>query len=66
VLLVLNWDFFLPRYLYPTIPGLMLLAAVSLGRLRGGARALLVGAAVMTILLGAWWAYLATVEPFTG
>ena len=66
VLLVLNWDFFLPRYLYPTIPGLMLLAAVSIGRLRGGARALLVGAAVMTVLLGAWWAYLATVEPFTG
>ncbi|MCX6370330.1 MAG: glycosyltransferase family 39 protein [Solirubrobacterales bacterium] len=66
VLLVINWDFFLPRYLYPTIPGLMLLAAVSLGRLRRGARALLVGAAVMTVLLGAWWAYLATVEPFTG
>ncbi len=66
VLLVLNWDFFLPRYLYPTIPGLLLLAAVSLGRLRHGARALFAGAAVMTVLLAAWWAYLATVEPFTG
>ena len=66
VLLVLNWDFFLPRYLYPTIPGLMLLAAVSLGRLRSGARALTVSAAVITALLAVWWVYLSTVEPFTG
>ncbi len=66
VLLVLNWDFFLPRYLYPTIPGLMLLAAVSLGRLRSGARALTISAAAITILLTAWWGYLGTVEPFTG
>ena len=66
VLLVLNWDFFLPRYLYPTIPGLMLLAAVSIGRLRGGARALTASAAVITALLAVWWVYLSTVEPFTG
>ena len=66
VLLVLNWDFFLPRYLYPTIPGLMLLAAFSLGRLRSGARALTISAATITVLLGAWWVYLSTVEPFTG
>ena len=66
VLLVVNWDFFLPRYLYPTIPGLMLLAAVSLGRLRSGARALKISAATMTVLLGGWWVYLSTVEPFTG
>jgi 4-amino-4-deoxy-L-arabinose transferase-like glycosyltransferase len=66
VLLVLNWDFFLPRYLYPTIPGLMLLAAVSIGRLRSGARALTVSAAVITALLAVWWVYLSTVEPFTG
>lgn len=66
VLLVLNWDFFLPRYLYPTIPGLMLLAAVSLGRLRSGARALTLSAAAITALLTIWWAYLSTVEPFTG
>lgn len=66
VLLVLNWDFFLPRYLYPTIPGLMLLAGVSLGRLRSGARALTVSAAVITALLAVWWVYLSTVEPFTG
>ena len=55
MLLVLNWDFFLPRYLYPTIPGLMLLAAVSIGRLRGGARALTASAAVITALLAVWW-----------
>ena len=66
VLLVLNWDFFLPRYLYPTIPGLMLLAAVSIGRLRGGARALPASAAGRTALLAVWWVYLSTVEPFTG
>ena len=66
VLLVINWDFFLPRYLYPTIPGLMLLAGVSLGRLRGGARALTASAAVITALLAVWWVYLSTVEPFTG
>jgi len=66
VLLVINWDFFLPRYLYPTIPGLMLLAAVSLGRLRRGARALTASAAVITALLAVGWVYLSTVEPFTG
>ncbi len=66
VLLVLNWDFFLPRYLYPAVPGLMLLAAVSIGRLRRGARALTVGATAITALLTIWWAYLSTVEPFTG
>ena len=66
VLLVLNWDFFLPRYLYPTIPGLMLLAAVSIGRLRSGACALTASAAVITALLAVWWVYLSTVEPFTG
>ena len=66
VLLVLNWDFFLPRYLYPAIPGLMLLAAVSIGRLRHGARALTASAAVLTVLLAGWWVYLSTVEPFTG
>jgi 4-amino-4-deoxy-L-arabinose transferase-like glycosyltransferase len=66
VLLVLNWDFFLPRYLYPTVPGLMLLAAVSIGRLRSGARVLAVSAAAITALLAVWWVYLSTVEPFTG
>jgi len=66
VLLVINWDFFLPRYLYPAVPGLMLLAAVSIGRLRKGTRALTASAAVLTVLLAGWWVYLSTVEPFTG
>lgn len=66
VLLVVNWDFFLPRYLYPAVPGLMLLAAVSLGRLRSGARALTLSAAAITALLTIWWVYLSSVEPFTG
>jgi 4-amino-4-deoxy-L-arabinose transferase-like glycosyltransferase len=66
VLLVVNWDFFIPRYLYPATGGLMLLAAVSIGRLRSGARALTVSAAVITALLAVWWVYLSTVEPFTG
>jgi hypothetical protein len=66
VLLILNWDFFLPRYLYPTIPGLILMAAVSIGRLRSGARVLTASAGVITALLAVWWVYLSTVEPFTG
>jgi hypothetical protein len=32
-----NWDFFLPRYLDPAIPGFAVLAAVALGRIREGA-----------------------------
>jgi hypothetical protein len=66
VLLVVNWDFFLPRYLYPAVPGLMLLAAVSIGRLRSGARVLTVSATAITALLTIWWVYLSNVEPFTG
>lgn len=66
VLLILNWDFFLPRYLYPTIPGLMLLAAISIGRLRSGARALTASAAAITAVIAVWWVYLSTIEPFTG
>lgn len=60
-----NWDFFLPRYLYPAIPGFAVLAAVALGRIREG-RVLLPVAATLTVLLGGWWLYLAGVEPFTG
>ena len=60
-----NWDFFVPRYLYPAIPGFAVLAAVALGRIREG-RVLLPVAATLTVLLGGWWLYLAGVEPFTG
>lgn len=60
-----NWDFFLPRYLYPAIPGFAALAAVALGRVRQG-RVLLPVAATLTVLLTGWWIYLAGVEPFTG
>ena len=60
-----NWDFFLPRYLYPAIPGFALLAAVALGRVSRG-RILVPVATTLTVLLTGWWIYLAGVEPFTG
>ena len=65
VLQAANWDLFLPRYLYPAIPGFALLAALALGRVRDG-RLLLPVATTLTVLLSGWWIYLAGVEPVTG
>ena len=60
-----NWDFFLPRYLYPAMPGFAALAAVAVGRIRSGSLLMPV-ATTLTVLLVGWWIYLAGVEPFTG
>jgi 4-amino-4-deoxy-L-arabinose transferase-like glycosyltransferase len=58
-LLIGNWDFFYPRYLYGVLPAYGLFAALALGP-RASARA----AGVLTLGLAGLWAYLATVTPF--
>jgi hypothetical protein len=63
-LLVENYDAFYGRYLYGALPGLGVLAALSLRR-AFGERALLWSAAGGTVLLLALWAHLATVTPAT-
>jgi len=66
-MLASNWDFFLPRYLYPQLVVFGLLAAVSVRRLAGPGHAVPIAAASLTGILAALWIYLAaTVTPFTG
>ncbi len=65
-LVVGDWDFFLPRYLYPSLMVYGLLAAVGLRRVLGSDRRLAWLAAAMTLVLVVIWARVATVEPFTG
>jgi 4-amino-4-deoxy-L-arabinose transferase-like glycosyltransferase len=59
-----NWDAFLPRYVYPALPGCAALAALGLAT-RASARVQLATAGVLTALLLALWLHLATVTPFT-
>lgn len=59
-LLVGNWDFFYPRYLYATLPAFGVFAALALPR-----RAAPAAAATITVALAGLWAYLSTVVPFT-
>jgi len=63
-LLAGNWDFFYPRYLYAVLPAFGLFLAVAV-RDALGERALVPAAWVVTVALGALWAGLATVTPFT-
>ncbi len=58
-LLIGDWDFFYPRYLYGVLPA----AGVAIGAALG--RAALPYAAVLTVLLLALWAHLGAVTPFT-
>ena len=58
-LLVGDWDFFYPRYLYGVLPA----AGVAIGAALG--RAAVPYAAALTVLLLALWAHLGTVTPFT-
>ena len=58
-LLLGNWDFFYPRYLYGVLPA----AGIAIGAALG--RAALPYAATATLFLLALWAHLATVTPFT-
>lgn len=61
-LLAENWDAFQPRYLYGTLPGFAVLAALALRR-AFGERALVWSSAGLTALLLALWAHLAAVTP---
>lgn len=61
-LLLDNWDAFYPRYLYGTLPGFAVFAALALRRALGE-RTLLWSAAGLTALLLALWAHLASVTP---
>jgi len=63
-LLVENYDAFYGRYLYGTLPGFGVFAALALRR-AFGERALAWGAASVTALLLVLWAHLATVTPAT-
>jgi 4-amino-4-deoxy-L-arabinose transferase-like glycosyltransferase len=65
-LLVGNWDFFLPRYLYPELAAFGLLTALALRRLLGRDGRLAGVAAAVTVALGVLWLHLTTVTPFTG
>ena len=58
-LLIGDWDFFYPRYLYGVLPA----AGVAIGAALG--RAALPYAAALTVLLLALWAHLGAVTPFT-
>ena len=58
-LLIGDWDFFYPRYLYGVLPA----AGVAIGAALG--RAALPYAAAVTLLLLGLWAHLSTVTPFT-
>lgn len=61
-----NWDFFLPRYLYPELAVTGLVAAAALARLVRP-RALMGTATALTVALAGLWLYLGTsVTPFTG
>lgn len=65
-LFVGNWDFFLPRYLYPELAVLGVVGAVCV-RALGGTRAVVASAAGLTVALAGLWLYLSTsVTPFTG
>lgn len=63
-LLVENYDAFYGRYLYGTLPGFGVLAALALRR-AFGERALMWAAAGVTVALLALWAHLSTVTPAT-
>ncbi len=63
-LLVENWDAFYPRYLYGTLPGFALFAALAVRRALGE-RGLFWCSAVLTALLLGLWAHLSTVTPAT-
>ena len=55
-----DWDFMIPRYLYPMLPAFGLFAAVALRR----PRAMLVYSAAASLALVVVWAHLASVRPF--
>lgn len=59
-LLVGNWDFFYPRYLYAVLPAFAVLGAFAVAR----TRAALPAFAAVTVALTGLWAYLSTVTPF--
>jgi Dolichyl-phosphate-mannose-protein mannosyltransferase len=61
-LLAENWDAFYPRYLYGTLPGFAVFAALALHRALGE-RALAWSSVALTSLLLALWAHLASVTP---
>jgi 4-amino-4-deoxy-L-arabinose transferase-like glycosyltransferase len=61
-LLAENWDAFYPRYLYGTLPGFAVFAALALRRALGE-RWLVWSSAALTAVLLALWAHLATVTP---
>ena len=63
-LLVENYDAFYGRYLYGTLPGFGVLAALALRR-AFGERALMWAAGGVTVALLALWAHLSTVTPAT-
>ena len=63
-LLADNWDVFLPRYLYPALPGAAALAALGLVT-RASRLTQLVVAGVTSALLLVLWLHLSTVTPFT-
>jgi Dolichyl-phosphate-mannose-protein mannosyltransferase len=63
-LLADNWDVFLPRYLYPALPGFAAFAALGLATWTGR-RNQLATAGVISVLLLALWLHLGTVTPFT-
>ena len=65
-LIVGDWDFFLPRYLYPSLMVYGLTGAVGLRRVLGTDRRIAWLAAALTVALVLVWARVSTVEPFTG
>lgn len=65
-LLIGNWDFFLPRYLYPELAGFAVLGAVGLRHLTGSDRVVAWTAAAFSLALVGLWVHLHGVTPFTG
>jgi 4-amino-4-deoxy-L-arabinose transferase-like glycosyltransferase len=60
-----DWDIFYPRYLYPTLPGLALLAALGLRRVLSDRWVLGYSAGAAALCAG-WWVHLAADHYFTG